>query len=156
MWVIFDTSLSSVSLSLMKNLCNLAYLRLTKARPKAFVSVIRKALTLIWEMNTSDVKFSWRSFSGLTIDLKSLARIEMCISAKVVWATRFSSFLTLACSSLPFCSWLRFSSGTKRFSNHCRRLKEQGWNHRRHRCHIQCSLFDLKHLSFSCSCIAAW
>ena len=107
-------------------------------------------------MNMNDVKFNWQSFLKFIIDLKSLMRIEMCILTKIVWTIKFSSFLTLTCSNLFFCFWLKFSLKIKRFSSHCRRLKEQSWNHRRHRCHIQCLLLDLKHLSFSCSCITAW
>ena len=91
MWMIFDTNLLFVNLNLIdfcnqtiKNLYNLMYLRLTKTRLKTFVFVIKKILTLIWKMNTNDVKFNWRSFSKLTIDLKSLTKIEMCIFAKTV------------------------------------------------------------------------
>ena len=159
MWMIFDTNLSFVNLSLidfcnqmMKNLCNLTYLRLTKTCPKAFVFVIKKTLTLIWKMNTNDVKFNWRSFSKFTINLKSLTRIEMCTFAKIVWTMKFSNFLTLTCSSLFFCFWLKFLSKIKRFSSHCR-LRNQNWNHR---CHSQCSLLHLKHLNFLRSCIAIW
>ena len=91
MWMIFDTNLSFVNLSLIdfcnrtiKNLCNLTYLRLIKTRPKVFVFIIKKTLILVWKMNTNDVKFNWRSFLKFITDLKLLTKVEMCISAKIV------------------------------------------------------------------------
>ena len=131
MWMIFDINLSFINLSLidfcnrmMKNLYNLTYLRLTKIRSKTFIFVIKKVLTLIWKMNTNDVKFNWRSFSKFIIDLKSLTKIKMFIFAKIVWMTKFLNFLTLTCSNLFFYFWLKLSSEIKRFSSHCR-LKKQ-------------------------------
>ena len=133
----------------------MTYLRLTKARFEAFVLIIKAILILIQKMYTSDVKFSWRSFSRFAIDLKSLTKIEMCILTKVVWAAKFSSFLTLTYNSLIFCFRLKLSSEIKRFSSRCS-LRKKCRRCSRDRCRSTFSYVYLKNIDFFRSCIITW
>ena len=98
------------------------------------------------------MKFNWWLFSKFAIDLRSLTRIKMCISTRIVWATRFSSFLILTCNSLILRFWLKLSSEIKRFSSHwCSKIQNKNrW------CHLNISLFRLTESNSSRSCIVAW
>ena len=133
----------------------MTYLRLMKTRFEIFVSIIKAILILIQEMYTNDVKFNWRSFSKFAIDLRSLTRIKICISIKIIWTTRFSNFLTLTCNNLIFCSRLKFSLKIKRFSNRCS-LKKKCRRYSRDRCHSTFLYIYLKDTDFLRSCIATW
>ena len=128
---------------------------MTKVCLETFVSIIKAILTLIQKMYTSDVKFNWQSFSEFAIDLKSLMRIKMCISARIVWTMKFSNFLTLMCNNLIFCSRLKFSLKIKRFSSRCFLKKKCrccfcDW------CRLTFLYIYLKNTDFLRSCIATW
>ena len=98
------------------------------------------------------MKFNWWLFSKFAIDLRSLTRIKMCISTRIVWATRFSSFLILTCNNLILRFWLKLSSEIKRFSSHwCSKIRN-----RDRRCHSNISLFCLTESNSSRSCIITW
>ena len=132
----------------------MTYLRLTKICSEAFVSVIRTILILIRKMYMNDVKFSWRSFSKFVINLKSLTKIKMCISTKIVWMIKFLNFLTLTCNNLLFCFWLKLSSKIKRFSSRCSLKKCRRCS--RDRCRSTFSYVYLKNTNFLRLCIATW
>ena len=131
----------------------MTYLRLTKTYFKIFMSIIKIILTLIQKIYTSDVKFNWQSFSKFAIDLRSLTRIEIYSSTKIVWTIKFSNFLTLTCNNLIFYSRLKLSSEIECFSNHCS-LRKKRWRRYRCRCHLIFSCIYLKDINFFRSCIA--